>query len=308
LDVSRINKGLVILDREVLDLKDIVANAIEQVRSLIEKKKHNLSIHMTGNALYVLGDRVRLVQIFANIFTNAAKYTPVSGEISIELAIDGTHVQVVVRDNGVGMNESLLPHVFDIFTQGQRTPDRMDGGLGLGLSLVKNLVGLMGGTVTAHSNGPSMGSEFVVNLPRFEDAPVADTKAVTGATADTRTKHVMLVDDNIDAATTLAILLESEGHTVSVGYTGEQALDLAFARTSGPPQAFLLDIGLPGMDGYELARRLRADFRTSKALLIALTGYGQPEDRERSRLAGFNHHVEKPADPSRLLALLNGMQ
>jgi signal transduction histidine kinase/DNA-binding response OmpR family regulator len=307
LDVSRINKGLVTLDHEVLDLNDILANAIEQVRSLIDNKKHKLSVHMTGNAMYVVGDRVRLVQIFANIVTNAAKYTPENGEISVDLSIDGNTHCVIVRDNGVGMSESLLPHVFDIFTQAYRTSDRMDGGLGLGLSLVKRLVGLMDGTVTAHSDGRFMGSTFVVTLPKFEYAPVATTKIVAEVAGNVRGKHVVLVDDNIDAVTILAMLLELEGHTVSVCYAGEQALDLAFADTSISPQVFFLDIGLPGMDGYELARRLRADSRTSNALLVAISGYGQPQDRERSRLAGFNHHVEKPADLSTLLELLNGI-
>ena len=165
----------------------------------------------------------------------------------------------------------------------------------------------MDGTVTAHSDGRFMGSTFVVTLPKFEYAPVATTKIVAEVAGNVRGKHVVLVDDNIDAVTILAMLLELEGHTVSVCYAGEQALDLAFADTSISPQVFFLDIGLPGMDGYELARRLRADSRTSNALLVAISGYGQPQDRERSRLAGFNHHVEKPADLSTLLELLNGI-
>ena len=306
LDVSRINKGLVTLDHEVLDLKEVLGSAVEQVRALMEKQNHDFSMQVTGEALHVLGDRVRLVQVFANILTNAAKYTPAGGKIHLALAIDGSQAQVLVRDNGVGMSESLIPHIFDIFTQAERTSDRSQGGLGLGLSLVKNLVGLMGGSVTARSDGPGRGSEFAVLLPRLADEPVqpAPPSSLPYVAGNVQVMHIMVVDDNVDAATTVAMLLEMDGHTVSVAHSAEQALAV-LAAASNPPQAFLLDIGLPGMDGFELARRLRAAPATAGATLIALTGYGQPQDRERSYAAGFDHHVEKPVDPDRLLALLN---
>ena len=305
LDVSRINKGLVTLDHEVLDLKDVLDGAVEQVRALMEKQNHDFFMQVTGEALHVLGDRVRLVQVFANILTNAAKYTPAGGNIHLELAIAGSHAQVLVRDNGVGMSESLLPNIFDIFTQAERTSDRSQGGLGLGLSLVKNLVGLMGGTVTARSEGPDMGSEFAVLLPRLVDEPLQPAQPPPYVAGNVQVMHIMVVDDNVDAATTVAMLLEMDGHTVSVAHSAENALASALASAPNPPQAFLLDIGLPGMDGYELARRLRGLPATSGATLIALTGYGQPQDRERSHAAGFDHHVEKPVDPVKLLALLN---
>ena len=309
LDVSRINKGLATLDREVLDLKEVLGSAVEQVRALMEKQNHEFSMQVTGEALHVEGDRVRLVQVFANILTNAAKYTPAGGKIHLELAIAGSHAQVLVRDNGVGMSESLLPHIFDIFTQAERTPDRAQGGLGLGLSLVKNLVGLLGGTVTARSDGPGRGSEFTVLLPLLVDEPVqpAFPQSLQDVVGNVQVMHIMVVDDNIDAATTVAMLLEMDGHTVSVVHSAENALSIVRAAALNPPQAFLLDIGLPGMDGYELARRLRAAPATSGATLIALTGYGQPQDRERSKAAGFDHHLEKPVDPVRLLALLNNI-
>ncbi len=304
LDVSRINKGLATLDREALDLNEILASAVEQVRALMEKQMHEFSMQLADEALYVEGDRVRLVQVFANILTNAAKYTPAAGKNHVELAIAGTHARVIVRDNGVGMSKSLLPNIFDIFTQAERTPDRTQGGLGLGLSLVKNLLGLMGGTVTAGSDGLGMGSEFSVLLPRLILKSGQPLPYVAGKV---QVMHIMVVDDNVDAATTLAMLLEMDDHTVSVAHSAEQALASALSGSPNPPQAFLLDIGLPGMDGYELARRLRAAPETTAATLIALTGYGQPQDRERSLAAGFSHHLEKPVDPLRLLALLNAI-
>ena len=305
LDVSRINKGLVTLDFEALDLKDVLASAVEQVRSLMEKQNHAFSIQVAGYALPVRGDRVRLVQVFSNILTNAAKYTPAGGKIALELSLANAQARVVVRDNGVGMSESLLPHIFDIFTQAERTPDRAQGGLGLGLSLVKNLVGLHGGSVTARSDGPGRGSELTVLLPLLDEAAqAAPPLPPPEVDRQAQALHIMVVDDNVDAATTVAMLLEIDGHAVSVAHSAEQALAV-LAAASNPPQAFVLDIGLPGMDGYELARRLRAAPETAGATLIALTGYGQPQDRERSKAAGFNHHVEKPVDPDRLLALLN---
>ena len=258
LDVSRINKGLVTLDQEVLDLKEVLGSAVEQVRPILEKQNHNFSMQVTGEALQVLGDRVRLVQVFANILTNAAKYTPAGGKIHLALAIAGSQAQVLVRDNGIGMSESLIPDIFDIFTQAERNPDRSQGGLGLGLSLVKNLVGLMGGTVTARSDGPGRGSEFAVLLPLLVDESLQPAQPPPYLADNVHVMHIMVVDDNVDAATTVAMLLEIDGHTVSVAHSAEQALASALASAPHPPQAFLLDIGLPGMDGYELARRLRA--------------------------------------------------
>ena len=312
LDVSRINNGLVTLAREAVDLKDVVASAVEQVSSLIEKQNHDFSMQISGEALRVEGDRVRLVQVFANILTNAARYTPADGKILLNLGIvrstTGSQAKVVVRDNGMGMNESLLPHIFELFTQGERSPDRYQGGLGLGLSLVKNLVELMGGTVTARSDGFGMGSEFTVVLPLLVEDSVAAAprKALPQVSDNVQIKHIMVVDDNVDAATSLAMLLEMDGHKVSVAHSAEQALAIACFAASSPPQAFLLDIGLPVMDGYELARQLRALPVTASATLIALTGYGQPQDREKSKAVGFDLHLEKPVDPARLLALLNG--
>ena len=309
LDVSRINKGLVTLNREALDLKDVLASAVEQGRALMEKQNHAFSMQLTGDALYVHADRIRLVQVFSNILSNAAKYTPADGKIALDVAVADGQARVVVRDNGVGMSESLLPHIFDIFTQAERTPGRTQGGLGLGLALVKNLVGLLGGSVTARSDGPGRGSEFTVLLPLLDGtaqrAPPLPAPRIAGRV---QALHILVVDDNVDAASTVAMLLKMDGHTVSIAHTAEDALARLEAGSLNAPQVFLLDIGLPGIDGFELARRLRAACATSGATLIALTGYGQPQDREKSKAAGFDHHIEKPVDPDRLLTLLAGLR
>ena len=304
LDISRINNGLITLDLEPLDIKEIVVHAVEQVHALMEKRQHHFSMHIAAQAMRVAGDRVRLVQIFSNLLNNAAKYTPEGGELVLEVvATTDQQVRLTVRDNGVGISPRLLPHIFDIFTQAERSSDRLQGGLGLGLSLVKNLAELHGGRVTAMSSGAGTGSEFTVYLPllpessRAPDAPLRTPCAWVSQ----RSLLIMVVDDNIDAAKTVAMLLEMEGHTVSIEHSAEAALQSALAA---PPQGFLLDIGLPGMDGYELARQLRATASCANALMIALTGYGQPQDREKSRQAGFDHHFDKPIDPAKLLALL----
>ena len=307
LDVSRINKGLVTLDNEALNLKGVVASAVEQARALMEKQRHDFSVSVCGEEIRVEGDRVRLVQIFTNILNNAAKYTPAGGKIVLELTATEKHAQVTIIDNGIGMSQELLPHIFDIFTQAERTSDRVQGGLGLGLSLVKNLVALHGGTVMAKSAGIGSGSEFTVCLPLLKDPAQSKTLASHASVGPTTlpTMRIMVVDDNVDAAKTLAMFLELDGHSVAVAHTAEDVLARLHAATLPAPQAFLLDIGLPGMDGYELARQLRSMPVVATAVLIALTGYGQPQDRERSSAAGFNHHLEKPVDPEALMALLN---
>lgn len=304
LDVSRINKGLVTLDRQVLDIKDIVVNAVEQVRSLMERRRHHFSMHMAADAIRVEGDRVRLVQVFSNVLTNAAKYTPEGGKITLEVAIADDQAKLTVSDNGAGIDSTLMPHIFEIFTQAERSADRFQGGLGLGLSLVKNLVELHGGLVTAKSAGLGMGSEFTICLPLLKDSSSDERERPPAPHAHVSKQaiHIMVVDDNVDAAKTVAMLLELDGHTVSVEHTAEKALKSAGAVA---PQAFLLDIGLPGMDGYELARQLRASSDTANSLLIALTGYGQPQDHQKSKEAGFDHHFDKPIDPNKLLELLD---
>jgi signal transduction histidine kinase/CheY-like chemotaxis protein len=303
LDVSRVTRGLITLDREELDLNAIVTGAVEQVRALIDARRHALTLQLSGEPVHVTGDRTRLVQVVSNLLNNAAKYTPSGGSITLKVAAHEDSASVSVRDNGVGIPSDVLPYVFDLFTQAERTPDRSQGGLGIGLALVKSLVALHGGTVRAHSEGPQQGSEFVVSLPRLSAPPAAaDDQADEGDAADVKAPlRIMVVDDNIDAAQTLAMLLEIQGHRVGVEYDAHSALRRAPHERPG---VMLLDIGLPDMDGFELARRLRAMPEMSGTLLVALTGYGQAADRERTAEAGFDPHLVKPANLPQIMEIL----
>jgi len=295
LDVSRVTRGLVTLEKEELDLNAIVAAAVEQVRPLIDARRHALTLQLSGQPARVIGDRTRLVQVISNILNNAAKYTAPGGRIVLSVTGDAEHVTVAVRDNGVGISPEVLPYIFDLFTQAERTPDRSQGGLGIGLALVKSLVALHGGSVHAHSDGLGQGSEFSLCLPSVirPPAPAPDPAAAAESFPDNGSLRVLVVDDNADAAQMLAALLEVQGHAVSVEYDGRGAL--ARARNEHP-DVLLLDIGLPDMDGYELARRLRAQPENAGATLVALTGYGQKQDRQEARQAGFDHYLVKPAD------------
>jgi CheY-like chemotaxis protein len=302
LDVSRVTRGLVTLANERLDLAAIVAGAVEQVRPLIERRRHTLTQHMATQRVQVLGDRTRLVQILANLLANAAKYTPDGGQIVLAVNAGHDTVELCVSDNGAGIEPDLLPHVFDLFIQAKRSPDRSQGGLGLGLALVRSLVAQHGGEVHAQSAGLAQGSVFTVALPRLKSAGEEDLSAKDVSAPRARSAmRVMVVDDNVDAAQTAAMLLEAHGHTVSVAFSAASAL-LHLAKMT--PDVMVIDIGLPDMDGYALCRQLRSRPQTSKVVLIALTGYGQEQDREQARSAGFDHHLIKPADHSQLLMLL----
>jgi len=324
LDVSRVTRGLVTLEQATLDVAEVVAASVEQARPLIEGARHELSVTLPPQAVYVRGDRGRLVQVLSNLLSNAARYTAAGGRIVLRCEVEGDHgedgggrgearardgaageLRLVVQDNGQGIAADLLPHIFELFTQGARSADRSQGGLGLGLALVKNLVELHGGWVRADSPGPGQGATFTIGLPRVA-APVlapepADAPAHTAVHPPARPLDILVVDDNLDAAQTLAQWLQHEGHSVAVAHDGPAALQRAQAHW---PQVFILDIGLPGMDGWELARRLRLMPRGAEAMLIALTGYGQQADRDRAREAGFQHHLVKPADPEALRRLL----
>jgi signal transduction histidine kinase len=303
LDVSRVTRGLVTLDRQVVDVREIVAAAVEQTSALVQWRRHRLEID-AGEPAFVCGDRTRLVQIVTNLLTNAAKFTRDGGRIALTVSGDERYVTISVADNGVGIRSELLPHVFEPFTQEQRSSDRSQGGLGLGLALVRSLVELHDGKVAVRSEGSGRGTEFTVSLPRF----AGDASAVAGGGADTDARtgprgalDVLVVDDNADAAESLAAVLRAEGHRVHVEHSAAGALEHA---QKSPPRAVLLDIGLPDMDGFEVARRLRRLERTRGALLVALTGYGQADDRIRSQAAGFAFHLVKPADPARIATLL----
>ena len=303
LDVSRVHRGLVELDRRPVEMKAVLGHAIEQVRPLIESRGHQLTTRMPSGDVYVLGDRARLVQVVSNLLNNAAKYTPPGGALSVAMSLeDGVCVRVA--DNGMGIESQLLPHVFELFTQGERTPDRTQGGLGLGLALVKSLVQLHGGRVHGESAGRGLGCAFTVVLPLLKvETPEASaaSRAVPLAKASRR-RRVLVVDDNRDAAETLGMLLETVGHDVQLAHDSDRALEVA---ANDAFDAFVLDIGLPGMDGYALARELRArGGREAAATFIALTGYGSEADRHRGNEAGFDHYLVKPADLAELARLL----
>jgi len=305
LDVSRVTRGIIELKRERLDLRQVVTAALEQAQPLLEMKRHRVRTELPEARVMVEGDAKRLIQVLANLLGNAGKYTPDEGSILVSLHVGAGEARLAVQDDGIGIAPELLPDVFGLFTQAQRTPDRAQGGLGLGLALVKNLVVLHGGRVCAESPGPGQGSTFTVVLPCLEEAAVPDV-AAAGPVARRRASgahSVLVVDDNVDAATSLALLLEAEGFQVRVEHASAPALQWALARQ---PDACILDIGLPEMDGRELARRIRAGLGEAPPLLVALTGYGSDADREAATQAGFDHYMVKPARLPELVALLMG--
>jgi signal transduction histidine kinase/ActR/RegA family two-component response regulator len=307
LDVSRVTRGLISLNWSRVDLHAVLAAALEQTRSLIEARRHRLRIEAPPQPLPVRGDATRLVQIVANLLNNAAKYTPEDGDIALTVRAEGESFTLCVADSGIGIAADLLPRVFDLFTQAERSPDRAQGGLGLGLALVKSLVELHGGRVAAASDGPGRGSRFSVTLPAERDAAAAppDAGVRPAAQAGAQPLSILVVDDNADAAQMLELLLDSAGHRVAVEHDAAAGLRRAQAEA---PQVCLLDIGLPGMDGHELARRLRLLPGLRDAVLIALTGYGQERDRDASLASGFDHHLVKPVDSGALLRLLQGVR
>jgi PAS domain S-box-containing protein len=303
MDASRLTRNELQLRRERVDLASAIRTAIESTRSLMESAHHELSIELPGAPVEVNGDPVRLAQVFSNLLSNAAKYTDPGGAISIALAREGTYGVVRVSDNGIGIPEDMLESIFDMFTQVDRSLERSRSGLGIGLSLVRTLVELHGGSVSASSRGTGAGSEFSVRLPAFArsgaDKPGADhdstrTRAESGC-------RVLVVDDNVDSAETMAMTLKLRGHTVCTAYDGLEAVDLAI---SFRPQIALIDIGLPRLNGYEVARRLREHPCGRGLFLSAMTGWGQEEDKARAREAGFDHHMVKPVDHAQLKALL----
>jgi len=299
LDVSRIARGLVDLHRVAVDLKMVVAQAIEQVRPLIEAKGHTLYTTISAKHATVIGDQTRLIQALSNILTNAAKYTPNGGHIKLSFCVSTNEVKISVQDNGVGIDAPLLPYVFDLFTQAQRTPDRAQGGLGLGLTLVKRIIELHEGNVIAESAGCGQGSTFSVLLPLApaNDMPNILPESGSAATVPANAQRILLVDDNTDAAQSLAMLLEGYGHEVTVESNGLKGLEAALSFL---PQIIILDIGLPDFNGYELAKRLRAEVETKHTVLVALTGYGQEEDKALAKAAGFDCHLVKPVDFQKL--------
>lgn len=306
LDVSRVTRGLVTLARERLDMTAVVADAVEQITPLAAQRNHRLELQLPSEPTVVEGDHKRLVQVVANLLNNATKYTPDGGHILVRLESDSREHVLTIADNGIGMASELVARVFDLFAQAERTPDRSQGGLGLGLALVKSLVDLHGGAVEARSRGLGEGSVFTVHLPRFAAGQVVNrhrNAEIAIASAAERLR-VLLVDDNTDAIDVLQACLQAAGHEVHVAYTSGEALALARHQI---PDVCLIDIGLPDFDGNQLARRMRADPDLSHAVLIAMTGYGRKEDRDRAMAAGFDDYLVKPLDIIQLSTLLAGI-
>jgi two-component system, sensor histidine kinase len=288
LDVSRITQGRIELQRRPLNLASVIQQAMESVEPLMRDKRHKVQVAIRTGDLHVDGDSARLVQCVTNILTNSAKYTDPDGDIRVEAMRDGPDAVITISDNGVGIPAELLPQIFELFVQSDRTLDRSQGGLGIGLSVVRRLIEMHGGTVDAHSDGQGLGARFTLRLPRVKASHDAAVDLPIDAV---EARRILIVDDNADAADSLALLLEMDGHTTRSVYGSLAALESARAFD---PHVVLLDIGLPGMDGYEVARRMRA--RGSKAQIVALTGYGQRDDQVRSRDAGFDAHLVKPVD------------
>lgn len=302
LDVSRITRGLVVLDRQRVELRWIVERALESVQGLMDEKHHEVSFTAPVRPLVVSGDSVRLEQVLVNLLTNAAKYTDPHGHIAVELRRGPGGAEIRVRDDGIGMEPDTIAHVFDLFGQAERALDRSQGGLGIGLTIVRNLVGLHGGAVDARSEGSERGSEFVVTLPLLTaDETPGEADGADGASADKPARRVLVVDDNVDSARTLACLVESLGHAVEIAFDGPSALEAARASD---PELVLLDVGLPGMSGYDVVRALREDVRTRAARIVAVTGYGQYTDRQAALDAGFDRHLIKPVPLDALHSLL----
>jgi PAS domain S-box-containing protein len=300
LDLSRITSGKISLHCETMDLRDAVSRALDASQPLIESRRHRLEVALPPQPLRVTGDLTRLVQVLVNLLNNAAKYTPEGGMIRVSAHAAGSLAMVRVRDNGIGLAPDLLPRVFDLFIQGERGLDRAEGGLGIGLTLVDRLVRLHGGTVSAASPGPGQGSEFVVRLPLARLA-LAEASAAAGDTRAHRGRRVLVVDDNEDSAASMCLLLELWGHEARTAGNAAQALERALEMR---PELVLLDIGLPGTDGFELARQIRARPELAHARLVAMTGYGHQDDRERSREAGFDAHLVKPVATAQLQDVL----
>jgi PAS domain S-box-containing protein len=304
-DVSRIMRDKIELRKERVELASIMARAVETAQPIIDAHQHELTVAPLPEPIWLEADVIRLAQVIANLLTNAAKYTEKGGHIWLSAEREGCEVVLRVKDTGIGIEPAMLPRIFGLFVQAERSLDRSQGGMGIGLALVRKLVEMHGGSVTALSAGPNRGSEFTVRLPaspeaRHEHEMRSDEGKSTPAVA-APCLHILVVDDNRDAAKCLALLLRLEGHDVRVAHDGETALAMAQRQ---PPDLAFLDLGMPGMDGYELCRRMRAEPALAKVVFVALTGWGQEEDARRSHEAGFDRHLVKPMEPHSLKRLL----
>jgi signal transduction histidine kinase len=307
LDVSRIARGRIELNTEIVEMWDVVARAIEMAGPVLEQRTHTLAVDVPGPGLRVEGDPTRLSQVVSNLLTNAAKYTPQGGEISVQATLADDQIVLSVRDTGIGIPPDVLPRIFDLFVQQRQTFDRSQGGLGIGLTIVRRLIERHGGSVSAHSDGPGKGSQFIVRLPAAERSrdtasprtlrQIPDASALRGGAP-----RILVVEDNQDGAAMLMEALTAKGYDTRVAHDAPTALRVA-AEFS--PDIAFLDIGLPVMDGYELATHLRRIPGLSELRLIAVTGYGEESDRQKSRAAGFHHHLVKPVDIDAIEATLS---
>jgi PAS domain S-box-containing protein len=303
LDISRITRGTLELRTEMTDLATIVDAAVETSRPIIDSKHHTLRLDLPAEPLRLAADPLRMAQVLSNLLTNAAKYTDPRGTIQLRATADDKTVEISVTDSGIGLPRDALSAVFTMFSQVRSTQDRSEGGLGIGLALARGVVELHGGTIEALSAGPGQGSQFIVRIPLRIVSGLPNTTATTIATQATRSRRVLIADDNRDAAESLAMLLQMDGHVVTVVHDGEQALAKIEEMR---PEVALLDIGMPELDGYEVARRVRFDTRIRNMFLIAVTGWGQESDKARAAAAGFDLHFTKPVEPQKLIDLLGG--
>jgi signal transduction histidine kinase len=302
LDVGRITRGQINLDKKVISLSEVIEQAVELSRPLIDQRGHSLSVSLPSRNVKVNADTSRLSQVFGNLLHNAAKYTPDGGSVSIAAILQGASVEITVRDTGFGIPEAMLGSIFDLFTQLPRSLARSDGGLGIGLTLVKRITEMHGGSVAASSAGIGLGATFTVKLPLVQAPALALTSASTRSAGNPMAgRRIVVIDDNEDANRSLSILLEVAGHEVTSAFDGPGGLQLIKSMDA---EVVILDIGLPTMDGYEVARRLRDDQATSAVYLVALTGYGQASDIEQAQQAGFDAHLLKPARLDDVLKLL----
>jgi signal transduction histidine kinase/ActR/RegA family two-component response regulator len=304
LDVSRISRGKIILQKEPVDLTMAVTQAVDVVRPLVIRNRQALTVSCAPDAIAVEADPARLVQVLSNLFNNAAKFTPTEGSITVSTEQSGDEAVIRVRDTGIGIAPELLAHVFDVFVQGDRALDRREGGLGIGLTLVRSVVEQHGGRVEGRSAGRGCGSEFIVTWPVARSPATAPTPPAVVSGEPGRRLRLLVVEDNLDAAESLIAVFRLHGHEVRTAATGTAALDVA---TRFVPDVAFIDVGLPEIDGYEVARRLRALPAFQSTVLIALSGYGQEEDRRRAREAGFDHHLTKPVDPTVLDGVLGDL-
>jgi len=312
LDSARVTQGKIGLFRESLELNALLNRVAQSIQPDIERKKQSLSLSLLPEPVYISADATRLEQSFGNLLHNASKFSPAQAQISLTAELRdpratedaANEVIVRVRDTGAGISAAMLPYIFDLFMQSDRSLDRTQGGLGIGLTLTRKLLELHGGSIEAHSEGLGHGSEFVVRLPALAPESVATPAAAGAAPARTATKrHILIVDDNIDAAESLAMILRLAGHQVVTAHTAADALQMAAQIRPG---VIVLDIGLPEVNGYELARKMREQPDLAGAVLIALSGYGRDEDRQRGVEAGFDHHFTKPVDYQSLNEVLEG--